>query len=178
MITKSIISSAQLTVSQFSSVLHLLYNLDIDFFWRRVLQCMDRKRVLFKKHKNWMYFECGKLHSIYIWYWQKKNLSDFIMYKNSISPMRVCKFENLFWIQKWIPALEWACIFLRDQFYSDLFSWFQLGLFFFESWLVALKYKLFEKYWIVCSQGPLSCKVIEILWASDHEVMHQYLENC
>lgn len=61
MITKSIISSAQLTVSQFSSVLHLLYNLDIDFFWRRVLQCMDRKRVLFKKHKNWMYFECGKI---------------------------------------------------------------------------------------------------------------------
>lgn len=178
MITKSIISSAQLTVSQLLSVLYLLYNLDIDFFWRRVLQCMDRKRVLFKKHKNWMYFKCGKIALYLYLILTKKNLSDFIMYKNSISPMRVCKFENLFRIQKWIPALEWACIFLRDQFYSDLFSWFQLGLFFFESWLVALKCKLFEKYWIVCSQGPLSCKVIEILWASDHEVMHQYLENC
>lgn len=139
---------------------------------------MDRERVLFKKHRNWMYFESGELQSIYIWYWFKKNLSDFIIYKNSISPMRFCKFQNLFWIQEWIPALEWACIFLKDQFYSDLVSWFQLGLFFFKSWLVALKCKLFEKYWSVCSQGPLSCKVIEILWASDHEVMHQYLENC
>lgn len=178
MITKNIISSVQLTVSQLSSMLPLLYNLDIDFFegecssvWigrEYFLKSTEIECILSLENCNLFIFDTDLKRTFQILSYTKIHFLQW----------GFANFKNLFWIQEWIPALEWACIFLKDQFYSDLFSWFQLGLFFFESWLVALKCKLFEKYWSVCSQGPLSCKVIEILWALDHEVMHQYLENC